>query len=291
MNKTNWKNLGLAIVAIMLVGALAFAVVGDQVFADDGDNPADAPETTPEDMPDFGGFGPGRDHPVRGRAKNFMRYGNEAMLTSIAEQTGISVEELETALADRVRLEDVLTDAGFTEAEIDEIMLNAQYAVVDQAVEEGKMTEEEAVQAKERLAELDTQRNEWAANREAYHQIWVELIAEKSGIPVEDVEAALGYGGNVHQLLEESMTAEEAHALIEEAWNEMVDQALAEGLITEEQAEAMADHAPFDGSVRERMNGRITDGLEKRFGDNWQQEFKNRMNPDCDCTCPNDGDA
>jgi hypothetical protein len=292
MNKINWKNLGLIAVAVMLVGALAFAVVGDQVFADDGDDPMDTPEETPEDMPNFGGFGPGRNHPVRDRAKNFLRYGSEAMLNSVAEQTGIAVEELEAAIQDKVKIQDLLTEAGYSDSEIDEIMLNAQYAVVDQAVEEGKLTEEEGAAAKEKLAEFDTQREEWAANREAYHQIWVELIAEKSGIPVEDVEAALGYGGNVHQLLEEYMTEDEAHALIEEAWNEMIEQALSEGLITEEQAETLADHAPFNGDgVRDRVKGRMADGLEERFGENWQQEFKNRMNPDCDCTCPNDGDA
>ena len=280
MKKINWKNLGLIAMAVLLVGALAFAVVGDEVFADDGDDPAD--------VPDFGGFGPGPNHPARDRARNFNRYGKEAMLESIAEQTGIAVEDLETALEDKVKIEDYLSEAGYSDEEIGEIMLNAQYAAVDQAVEEGKLTEEEAEDAKTNLAELAELRKEWEANRETYHAMWYELIAQKTDFTVEEIEAANEEGINVHKLLEGSYPEEEAHAIIKEAWSEMVDQALAEGLITEEQAENLADKAPFSGpGPRER----ITEGLQERFGDDWQEEFKRRMNPDCDCTCPDDSDA
>ncbi len=293
MKNTKWLNLGLAVIAILLVGALAFVVVGDQVFAADGDDPEVEPtDEVDEDDGLFGGFGPGSNHPIREKVRHFFGYGKTAMLASIAEQTGIAVEELEAALADRVRLEDYLTDAGNSEGEIDEILLNAQYAVIDQAVDEGKLTDEEAAEAKQKAADFAAQREEWAANREAYHQIWVDLIAEKSGLDAADVEAALGYGGNVHQLLEESFSQEEAHAIIEEAWSEMIDQALAEGLITEEQAEQLAAHAPFSGDrVRTGIRERIGDNLEERFGENWKDEFQRRMNPDCDCTCPEDGDA
>lgn len=288
MKKTKWINLGLAAVAVMLVGALAFAVVGDQVFANDGDDPETAPEG---ELPGFSVFGPGPNHPVREKARNFLGYGREAILESVAEQTGIAVEELEAALEDKVRLQDYLMDAGYTEDEAGDILLNAQFAVVDRAVEEGKMTEEEAVEAKAKLAEFDGMRGEWDANREAYHQIWIELIAEKSGLSIEDVEAAIGYGGNVHQLLEENMTEEETYVILDEAWAEMIDQALAEGLITDEQAEALAEHTPFSGGrVKERVKGRVAEGLKERFGDDWQEEYKRRMNPDCDCTCPEDGE-
>ena len=279
MKKATWINFGLVAVAVLLVGALAFAVVGDQVFADEGDDP--------EELPDFGGFGPGPNHPGRKRYGNFLRYGREAMLDSIAEQTGISVEELEAALEDRTPIEELLMDAGYSEEEIGEIFLTAQYAAIDQAVEEGKLTEEEAEETKAKLAELAEQREVWEANREAYHQIWIEKITEKSDFTVAEIEAAMEDGINVHKLLEGTYPEEEAHAIIEEAWSETVDQALAEGLITEEQAEKLAENPPFSKGPRER----ITAGLEERFGEGWQEEFKRRMNPDCDCTCPGDGDA
>ncbi|MEE4193715.1 MAG: hypothetical protein V2J07_00820 [Anaerolineae bacterium] len=293
MKKTKWMNLGLVVIAIMLVGVLAFVVAGEPVFAADGDDP----EIEPTDDVDendglFSGSGPGPNHPGRESYGRFLRYGKEAMLASIAEQTGISVEELESVLADRVRLEDFLMEAGYSEAETDEILLNAQYAVIDQAVAEGKLTDEEAAEAKLKAADFAEQRQEWAANREAYHQIWVDLIAEKSGLDPADIEAALGYGGNVHQLLEESFSKEEAHAIIEEAWSEMIDQALAEGLISEEQADQLAAHPPFNGDrMRNGIRERISENLEERFGENWKDEFQRRMNPDCDCTCPEDGDA
>ena len=283
MTKMNWKNIGLALLAVMLVGALAFAVVGDEVFADDGDEPTEKPE----DGDGFGGFGPGPNHPVRDKARNFMRYGKEAMLESVAEQTGIAVEDLEAALEDKVGIQDYLIEAGYTEEEVQQIFLNAQYAVVDQAVEEGKMTAEEGEEAKAKLAEAESMREEWAANREEYQQLWYEKIAEKSDFTVTEIEEAVEKGINVHKLLEGTYPEEEVHAIIDEAWAEAVDQALAEGMITEEQAEKLAENPPFSKGPRER----ITQGLEERFGDDWQEEFKRRMNPDCDCTCPNDGDA
>ena len=286
MTRTKWLNFGLIAAAVLLVGLLAFAVVGDSVSAND-DTPEEPTETPEEETP-ASGFGPGPNRPGRDRARNFLRYGKEAALNSIAEQTGISVEELEAAIEDNSsRITDLLTEAGYSEDEIDEIMLNAQYAAIDQAVTDGKLTEEQAKQAKERLVELDIKRDEWMENRAAYHSLWLALISEKSGIAVEDIETAIDNGETVYQLLQETMTAEEAQALMEEAWSKMIEQALSEGLLSEEQAQAMQEHVPFRQSgPRERFGDR----LEGRFGDDWQSELRQRMGPDCNCDCSNSGE-
>ena len=206
-----------------------------------------------------------------------MRYGREAYLQSVADQSGIALEDLQAAQDNRVALNEVLSEAGFNEDEIDEILLNAQYAIVDQSVTDGRLTAEEAAERKAQLAELAETRVEWQANREAYHTAWLELLAEKTGLSVEELEAAQEAGTPIHQLLEESMTVEEAQALIDETRQELLDQAVAEGLITPEQAENWQNR-PEQPTLRERF----TDRMDEEFGEGWQGTLRDRL-------CPDDG--
>ncbi len=269
MKNKKWRKFGLIALAFVMVGALAFVAVEGRVSADEGE-----PEDPETGFP-FSGFGPGPNHPARDRAARFMRYGREEYPQSVADQSGIALEDLQSALYERTPLRVVLSEEGFSEEEIDEILLNAQYAIVDKAVEEGRITEEEAVENKEKLAELDEAREEWQANREEYHELWLETISEKTGISVEELEAAQE-DGTLHELLEENMTEDEAQTLIEETRQELVDQALAEGLITEEQAEAWLNRFNHP-----RLPDDFAEHMENYLGKDWKgrlwQGFKNRI--------------
>ena len=269
MNNKKWRKLGLIALAFVMVGALAFVAVEGRVSADEGE-----PEDPEAGFP-FSGFGPGPNHPARDRAAQFMRYGREEYLQSIADQSGIALEDLQTALDERTPLRVVLSEEGFSEEEIDEMLLNAQYAIIDKAVEEGRITEEEAVERKARLEELDEARAGWQANREEYHELWLETISEKTGISVEELEAAQEEG-TLHDVLAESMTEDEVQALIEETRQELVDQALAEGLITEEQAEAWLNRVNHRGLPED-----FSEHMENYLGADWKgrlwQGFKSRI--------------
>lgn len=276
MKKSNLLKIGLAAFAVMLVGVMALSNVEGQVFADDGDMPVDT------ETPGNGNMGADRGPADRGRGG--MRFGSDVYLASIAEQTGIAVEDLQAALDDHVRLEDVLIEAGFTTEEVDEIMLNAQYAQIDQAVADGRMTEENAAEVKANLAERAEQHQLWETNDEIIHDVWVAAVAENSGLNVAEIEAALDAGSTMSQFLQENFTAEEAQTILQTSWTQAIDQALADGLITDEQAALMADHVPFAGGPR----GRMADGVEDRFGGNGRDNRSPRMGSDGDCIVDSD---
>ena len=181
MNKKKWWNIGLIALSVLLAGTLLFFAVEGDVFADDDD-----PGTPREDLPGFE-----RRAARRARAMRYLQYGRETMLETLAAESGIDIAVLTEAVENRESIWQLLAQAGFEEEAIEEMFQNAHYAAIDQLLEDG--------------------------------------------------------------------------------------------IITEEQAEQMREHLPLRPFNRwEERNQR----MEERYGENWREELRNRLNPDCTCTCP-----
>lgn len=93
------------------------------------------------------------------------------------------------------------------------------------------------------------------------HDAMVTAVAEELGISVDELNDAIGNGNSLRQVAEEQgLGAEEITTVMQEAHNTAIDQALAEGTITQEQAEWMNNHMQqmWDGnnSFGGHCNGR-----------------------------------
>lgn len=229
-----WLTLSALAAIVLAVGLVSFFAIEGSVSAD---------ELTPEDpeevLPGEGlGFGPA------GRGGRMPRYGGEVFLQSIADQSGIALEDLQTAVENRERLEVILSDAGFTAEEIDTMFYNAEIAVIDQGVVDGKITEDQAADMKQRLDDAIARRAAAEETRSAIGDLWQTTLSEKLGLSVEEMQS-----------------------LFSETRDEVIQKALDQGLITEEQAqqwlENHEDGMPFfGGRGNHRMPGMGQPGFD-----------------------------
>jgi hypothetical protein len=93
------------------------------------------------------------------------------------------------------------------------------------------------------------------------HDEMVKVIAEKLGITVDDLNARLADGETMYSIaLAEGLTTDEAKALLLDARNQAIDQAVTNGDLTQAQADWMktrANQMGGNGATRTRgmMNG------------------------------------
>jgi hypothetical protein len=267
------------IMALVIVGGAM--VGGTAVFAQEDDT---LPPTTEDIAPDSGQRGEGR----RGG------FGTEG--SYLAEALGISVEELQAAV-EAVRtahLEEAVTQAladglitqeqadailagerptgdvdfrgifkhgdreendaslaaelGITVEELEAAQAAAREAAIAQAIADGIITQEDADlraagQALREYMEQDT------------------VLADLLGISAEELAAAKE-DGSVRDLIEASgLTQEEIQAAMQEAYEAAVAQAVADGVITQEQADQLQEMPGRGGHGGHRGGGHGHDGL------------------------------
>lgn len=123
---------GAVLVALVLAGTIGAAAV----FAQDPTPPADTPLPLPG-RADWG-FG-GRD---------FLGFGDWTMFDTVAEALGLTPVELFTELHAGNSLEDIATEQGVDIEDLQEAMNSARAdemrRAIEQAVEDGTMSEEQA---------------------------------------------------------------------------------------------------------------------------------------------------
>lgn len=215
-----WFTFSALAAAVLVVGLVSFFVIDGTVSAD---------ELTPEDPETIL---PGEGF---GRGGRMAHFGSEVFLQSIADQSGITLEDLQTAMDNHERLETLLSDAGFSTEEIESMFYTAQIAVIDQSVADGTLTDEQAATLKQRLDDAIARRAEAQATHSAINELWQNTLSQKLGLSVEEMQSLFG-----------------------ESRDEVIQQALEQGLITEEQAQQMLENDPgempfFGGRGNRRM--------------------------------------
>ncbi len=166
----------------------------------------------------------------------------DAMNTAVADALGITVEELDAAKEEGTRLSELAEELGVDIAEVEAAKEAVVQEAVDQALEDGTITEEQA----ERILSGEGHRggkggrgNGGGLLREIVDQDAMNTaISDALGITVEELEAAKEDGTRLSELAEElGVDIAEVEAAKEAVVQEAVDQALEDGTITEEQAE------------------------------------------------------
>ena len=193
--------------------------------------------------------------PVEGKKGDgvLREYINEA----IANVLGISVDEVEAMLENR-ELRDFVEAQGFSQEEMKTMMQDARTAAVDAALADGVITEEHIEELKNRVAKRRG-RNDKVLNTQnisvALHNYIAPAMADALGVTVEELESAYEKG-EVREFIDaQGLSQEEMQTLILGVRETAVDAALADGVITEEQAEQMKDRGIRSGfrSVRGKL--------------------------------------
>ncbi|MBN2047947.1 MAG: hypothetical protein JW750_08905 [Anaerolineaceae bacterium] len=201
----------------------------------------------------------------------------ESYLDAIADEIGVDVDTLRGELNNGNSIFSYLRDAGYGDEEIETILEKAHDAVLDEAVAEGLISEEQAQLARERMEQMES----WRENQAAYRELWLSEIAAALEMGVDDLYAALEDGGHVHDLLEEKFGEEASDTLLLETRDKVIAQALEDGLITEEQAERIQNMPGFGlfNGIRERFqdwnDGGMFGGRGGRMGRGGRVPFDN----------------
>jgi hypothetical protein len=204
------------IVVIPIVSALVLAVaIGVMAFSSSSAANGDLPVLTQEDEtePWKGGFGGMRGFGHGGRFGFRTDFDYDAF---VADELGVTVEDLQDARQ------------------------AAQEAALEQAVVEGKITEEQAdlIQAGQALRQyIDPQ----------------EILSNALGIDAADIEAAREVGEPLHELFGDLEPGEIKEAL-QAAYEDAVQQAIDEGVITESQADLLQEKG-FPGRLLGKRGG------------------------------------
>ncbi len=132
--------------------------------------------------------------------------------------------------ADEIDYDALLADAlGISAEALDAARETAQQAAIDAALEEGIITQEQ----------LDL-RDAQQALKDVIDS--KALMASVLGVSVEELEAALE-AGTAQELVDATgLTTEELRAAMEQAYTDAVNQAVADGVITAEQAELVLEN-------------------------------------------------
>ena len=135
--------LATAVAGGTVLGATQLGGIANAQIDDGGDTPVDAPESPPEDED-------GR--PPRGEGRR------GAHLDSLAELLGMDADALREALLSDSTLADVAADQGVDVEVVVEAIVDQKTERIEQAVEDGRLTEDEAAEKTADLEERVTTR-------------------------------------------------------------------------------------------------------------------------------------
>ena len=180
------------------------------------------------------------------------------MQEAAAEILGVSVEELEEARGDREAMEAIFEAAGLTPEAFKEAMETALPGVVEQALEDEAITAEQAETILENGLRRPGRRPGHKSRRGfgPLNPYVLEVSAEILGMEVEDVQAAIEDGTSMKDLIKEAdVTLLDYRSALDEATPGIVEQALEDGEITEEQAERILENGLWPSRCRDGHRG------------------------------------
>ncbi len=218
----NKKVIGISLI-VVLVMAFGFATVAS----------ADGPTPFNFGMGRQGQFGGLEDNPV-----------HDLVIAEYADAFGISAENLEARLVDGERLTDIAAEYGFEGDEFVSLIQTVHSTATEAAVAQGLITQEQADlfgnrpefggQGKHgQFGQMSGPRGQGNFEEGPLHDYMSAAIADALGISTEDLEAAKEAGTPLHELVD--MDFAELQEIMQAARTSAVEQALADGVITEDE--------------------------------------------------------
>ena len=191
---------------------------------------------------------------------------------------GMTPEEIRNALQDGQTVLDLAKARDMTEDELSAALQEAVGTRIAQALADGKITQEQADAMQERIADGMSPNHPGLFG--GLHR--AEYLAEFLGMSPEDVKAALDGGQTVAELLESrGKTLDDLKGFGQNQAQDRMQQALADGRVTREQADRMMERIdsghPRSAPGARGFMGQLTDdvfgGLRQRIG-GWLQGLR-----------------
>jgi hypothetical protein len=186
------------------------------------------------------GFGDGADSPLK-------EYFDAAM----SEALGLTQEDVQARLEAGETMQEIIESQGFTLEEWQAAMDAARADALAQAVADGVITQEQA----DAIAERGNGRGDFGPGGKmdgmgAMNEYFAPILEEVLGMTPQDLMSRLQAGETFEDILaEQGLTTEAFQAQITAAANDAVAQAVADGSITQEQADnILAKLAEWDGT-------------------------------------------
>jgi flagellar biosynthesis chaperone FliJ len=248
------KRIGIGVLVAIVV---ATGVAG-VVLAQEPTPPSD--DVAPFDGPPAGdGFRKGGPHGMRGGRPQ-----------ALADALGITLDDVHAALAGTIA--DLAEGQGMTLADIVDTLIEPTIERLEQAVEDGRLTQDEAdeqiEQMEERLLEgLETgswfsmghggSRGPGDAGFHGSGDAQPELLADALGMTAEDVREALADGQTIAEMAEaQGVALEDLVDALMDPTIERLEQAVEDGRLTQDEADEQI----------EQMAERLLEGLESGTG-------------------------
>jgi DNA-directed RNA polymerase specialized sigma24 family protein len=193
-------------------------------------------------------------------------FDRDAIKEAIAGALGITVDELEAAREEGKRIDELAEELGVDLADVEAAVQAAREEMVQQAVEDGTITQEQADQilSGEFRGGRDGRGGHGGGPGVIDRDVIKEAIAGALGITVEELEAAHEEGKNLAELAEElGVDLADVEAAVQAAVEEMVQQAVEDGTITQEQADQILSgdfHGGRGGGPHPNGGGRGSSG-------------------------------
>ncbi len=173
----------------------------------------------------------------------------DLMAAAFAEALGMPLEDFQARLLAGESMMQIATSQGLTIEEAKAVMEQARQAAMLAGVEQGVLTQEQAERMNGNMAHMgmvnrsNNMHGGFAGGMDGSGPLADYLhaaMAEALGLSVEDLQDRIDAGDTAWDIVaEQGLTTEEFQALMTTARQTAIDQALADGVITAEQAERM----------------------------------------------------
>jgi hypothetical protein len=179
---------------------------------------------------------------------------HESMMESLAGALGISAAELEERHEAGETIWDITQELGISAEDFRDPMLEARNDAIDQAVADGVLSQEQgewmldhmigaAGFAPGMMGHGPGGRGFYAEGEGPLHDYMPPAMADAFGLTVEDLEALHESGETLWDYAQEQgISEDEFLALKEVARTEAINEAVADGVIAQEQADQMLEH-------------------------------------------------
>lgn len=165
---------------------------------------------------------------------------SQRMHQAVADALGLSADSLDKQLWEEGQpLSTILDEQGLTEEELRAAITDEQTAAIQSAVKDGSMSQDEADWLIQHMPEASTVD---LAVDPLGTSLMHQAVADALGLSVEELDRQMWQDGmTLWDIVDaQGMTHEELQTALMEAHGQVVQQALADGLITPKQAEILA---------------------------------------------------
>jgi uncharacterized protein YidB (DUF937 family) len=155
----------------------------------------------------------------------------DARLQTLAEGLSMDGAELQERLYNGENLKDIAAEKGLDDEQFRQLMQNTRIQMIDLAVVNGTLTQERADKMKEKINYAPTL---LATTRDG--------IAEGLGMTPDELKSSLDSGKKLKDIAsEQGLSKDQFKTLIQDARSQAIDQAVSDGVVTQEQGDKIRE--------------------------------------------------